>query len=81
VDFLDGDGMRDQLRKDAVIPVGKKLDTLKLQLNQMLNRPIGKHIVLKTTVTSLKMQEAFVTDYGIEGQVAMDGDASVNVTW
>jgi hypothetical protein len=80
-DFIDGAGMRDQLRKDAVIPVGKNLDKLKQELNQMLNRPIGKHIVLKTTVTSLKMQEVFVTDYGIEGQVAMDGDASVNVAW
>ncbi|HXL74018.1 MAG TPA: DUF4403 family protein [bacterium] len=81
VDFIDGTGMRDQLRKDAVIPVGKNLTMLKLQLDQILNRPIGKHIVLKTTITSLKMQEAFVTDYGIEGRVAMDGDASVNVVW
>ena len=81
VDFIDGPGMRDQLRKDAVIPVGKQLEALKQQLTKMLNRPLGSHVVLKTTVTSLKMQEAFVSDYGIEGRVVLDGDASVDVIW
>lgn len=80
-EFIVGSGMREQLRKQAVIHVGKNLDELKQQLTKVLNRPLGGHARLKTTVTSLKMEEAFVTDYGIEARVAMDGDASVDVDW
>lgn len=79
--FIDGDGMKAQLRQEAVIPVGKNLNVLKGYLTQMLNRPLGGIAKLKTTVTSLKMEEAFVSDYGIEGRVALDGDATVNVNW
>lgn len=78
---FDGSAIRDALRKQAVIPIGKNLDQLKQELTKVLNRPLGGHARLKTTVTSLKMEEAFVTDYGIEGRVAMDGDASVDVDW
>ncbi len=47
----------------------------------MLNRHLGTFAQLKTTVTSLRMEEAFVSDYGIEGRVALDGDADVVVNW
>jgi hypothetical protein len=80
-DFIAGSGMREQLRQQAVIPVGKKLDDLKVQLTQLLNRPLGRFARLRTTVTSLKMEEAFVSDYGLEGRVALDGDAAVDVSW
>lgn len=79
--FIDGDGMKEQLREQAVIPVGKNMDQLKGYLTQMLNRPLGNFARLKTTVTSLRMEEAFVSDYGIEGRVALDGDAEVEVNW
>jgi hypothetical protein len=79
--FIDGDGMKEQLRQKAVIPVGKNLDELKGYLTKMLNRPLGGFARLKTTVTSLRMEEAFVSDYGIEGRVALDGDADVVVNW
>ena len=80
-EFFDGSGMKKQLRQQAVIPVGKSLDQLKQDLTQLLNRPLGHFARLKTDVKSLRMEEAFVSDYGIEGRVALDGDASVEVDW
>jgi hypothetical protein len=79
--FIDGDGMKAQLRQKAVISVGKNLDVLKSYLVKMLNRPLGRFASLKTTITSFRMEEAFVSDYGIEGRVVLDGDADVNVNW
>jgi hypothetical protein len=80
-DFIAGSGMREQLRKQAVIPVGKSLADLREKLTPILNRPLGKFARLHTTITSLKMEEAFVSDYGLEGRVALDGDAAVDVNW
>jgi hypothetical protein len=80
-EFISGSGMKEELRKRAVIPVGKKLDDLKIKLNQLLNRPLGHFAKLHTTITSLKMEEAFVSDYGLEGRIALDGDAAVDVNW
>jgi hypothetical protein len=80
VDFLDGDGMKAALRKNAVIPVGKDLEALRVKLDKMLNRRLGPHVALKINVTSMKMQEAFVSDYGIEGRVAIDGDGAVDLS-
>jgi len=80
VDFLDSDGIRKALRKNAVIPVGKDLAALRKQLDKMLNRKLGPHVTLKINVTSMKMQEAFVSDYGIEGRVAIDGDGAVDLS-
>ena len=80
-EFVDGSGIRAALRQKAVIPVGKNLEELKEKLAKLLNRPLGGHAHLKTDVTSLKMEEAFITDYGIEARVALDGDASVDVDW
>jgi hypothetical protein len=79
--FVDGGGMRDQLREKAVIPVGKDMDKLKELMVKMLNRPLGKFARLRTDVTSLRLEEAFVSDYGIESRVALDGDATVDVDW
>jgi hypothetical protein len=79
--FVDGGGMRDQLRQQAVIPVGKNLEKLKGYMTKMLNRPLGRLASLKTTVTSFRMEEALVSDYGIEGRVSLDGDAVVEVNW
>ena len=80
-EFVVGSGMKEQLRKEAVINVGKDLEKLKEQMTKVLNRPLGGHARLKTTINSLKMVDAYITDYGIEGRVAMDGDASVDVDW
>ncbi|HJT24390.1 MAG TPA: DUF4403 family protein [bacterium] len=80
-EFVVGSGMKEQLRKEAVIDVGKDMEKLKQQMTKVLNRPLGSHARLKTTITSLKMEDAYITDYGIEGRVAMDGDASVDVDW
>ncbi len=79
--FIAGSGIREELRKKAVIPVGKNLGELKTQLTQMLNRPLGRFARLRTKVTSLKMVEAFVSDYGLEGRIALDGDAAVDLNW
>jgi hypothetical protein len=79
--FIDGDGMKEQLRQAAVIPVGKNMEELKEYMMKMLNRPLGQYASLKTTVDSFKMEEAFVSDYGIEGRVSLDGDAVVDVNW
>lgn len=78
---LDAGGIRDELRKHAVIPIGDDLDKLRAELNKMMNRPLGPHVILKTTISTLKMQEAYVSDYGIEGRVAIGGDAAVNLVW
>jgi hypothetical protein len=64
-----------------VIPVGKKLDETKLYLDKALNRPLGGLARLRTTVNTLKLEEAFVSDYGIEGRVDLDGDSKVEVNW
>lgn len=80
-DFIAGSGMREQLRQQAAIPVGPKLDKLKAEVTALLNRPLGGFARLKTTVDSLRMEEAFVSDYGIEGRVSMDGNAMVEANW
>lgn len=80
-EFIAGSGMREQLRKQAVIPVGKNLDNLKGKLTHLLNRPLGHYAKLRTTITSMKMEEAFVSDYGLEGRVSLDGDAAVDLNW
>jgi len=80
-EMFDRDGIRQTLREKAVIPVGANLDKLKEDLTKLLNRPLGHFARLKTTVDSLTMEEAFVSDYGIEGRVALDGDAAVVVNW
>jgi hypothetical protein len=78
-EFIEGAGMKEELRKRAVVPIGKKLEELKAQLTKLLNRPLGHFAALHTTITSLKMEEAFVSDYGLEGRVALDGDAAVDL--
>jgi len=78
-EFVAGSGIREELRKKAVVPVGKSLDDLQQQLTKLLNRPLGRFARLHTTITSLKMEEAFVSDYGLEGRVALDGDAAVDL--
>lgn len=80
-DFIMGSGMREKLRKEAIIPVGKDLDKLKMEMTKVLNRPLGHFAKLNTQITSLKMTEAFISDYGIEGRVVMDGDTQVDVNW
>lgn len=78
---FEGSSIRDHLREKAVVPVGKQLDNLKVKMTELLNRPIGSHARLHTTVTGLKLKEAYVSDDGLEARVAMDGDASVDVDW
>jgi hypothetical protein len=78
-EFIAGSGIREELRKRAVVPVGKSLDDLKIQLTKILNRPLGHFASLHTTISSLKMEEAFVSDYGLEGRVALDGDAAIDL--
>jgi hypothetical protein len=80
VDFLDGNGIKAALRKNAVIPVGKDLNTLRKQLDKMLNRKLAPHVALRINVTSMKLQEAYVSSYGIEGRVAIDGDGAVDLS-
>ncbi|HTA75923.1 MAG TPA: DUF4403 family protein [bacterium] len=80
VDFLDGDGIKAALRKNAVIPVGKDLNTLRKQLDKMLNRKLNPHMALKINITSMKLTEAYVSSYGIEGRVAIDGDGAVDLS-
>ncbi len=77
--FIAGSGIRDALREKAVVPVGKSLDKLQEELTKLLNRPLGHFAMLRTTITSLKMEEAFVSDIGLEGRVALDGDARVEL--
>ncbi len=79
--FVMGSGMKEQLRKEAVINVGKDLDLLKKEMAKVLNRPLGGHARLKTNITSLKMEDAFISDKGIEGRVTLNGDATVDVDW
>jgi hypothetical protein len=76
---LDAGGIRDELRKHAVIPIGADLDKLRAELNKNLNRKIGPHLALKMDVTQLQMQEAYVSNYGIEGRVTVDGVAAVDL--
>jgi len=76
---LDAGGIRDELRQHAVIPIGADLDKLRAELNKNLNRKIGPHLALKMDVTQLQMQEAYVSSYGIEGRVAVDGVAAVDL--
>jgi hypothetical protein len=78
---LDAGGIRDELRKHAAIPIGADLDKLRTELNKLMNRPLGPHVILKTTISTLKMKEAYVSAYGIEGRVTINGDAAVNLVW
>jgi hypothetical protein len=78
---LDAGGIRDALRKHASIPIGEDLDKLRVELNKLMNRKLGPHVILKTDITKLQMKEAYVSSYGIEGRVAIDGAAAVNLVW
>ena len=73
--------MRRELRRQARIPVGPKLDQIKDRINEVLNRQLDPNVKLTTKVTSLKVLEAFATNEGLESRLAMDGDALLNVSW
>jgi hypothetical protein len=79
--WLSEKEMRDQLRKMAKVPVGRKMDELKKRMGEVLNTPLGPHANLTTRVDSFEVREAFVSDIGIEGHVTLDGDATLNVQW
>lgn len=80
-EWFSKDEIRTQLKKQAKIPVGRKMDELKKRMSDVLNTPIGPHATLTTRVDSFEVREAFVSDQGIEGHVTLDGDASLNVKW
>jgi len=73
--------MRDQLRKQAKVPLGPKLDEVKKRMDEVFNRPLGPHTELTAKVDSLKVVDAFTDDKGFVAQVSLDGQATLHVTW
>jgi hypothetical protein len=67
------------LRAKAHIPIGSKMDQIKERMNVVLNRPVGKHSRLETSVDSFRMLGAFVDRDGIEAQVSLDGTAQLHL--
>lgn len=80
-DFVVGSNMTTQIRRQAVIRIGKKLKDLKQRLSDILNRPLGKNVRLETKLQSLKMEDVFVSGNGLEGRVVLEGRTIVKVDW
>lgn len=71
--------IRNALRKKAHIPVGGKLEQLRERMNVVLNRPVGEHAKIETSITSFRILEAFVNKDGIQAQMSLDGTAQLHL--
>ncbi|HET9869884.1 MAG TPA: DUF4403 family protein, partial [bacterium] len=80
-DWIFKSDFKDQLRKIAVLPVGKKLDLIKEKVDRALNRPLGPFARLRTQVTSFRVLDGFADNEGIEVRVAIQGNAALEVIW
>jgi hypothetical protein len=67
------------LKKKAYIPLGKRLIELKGRMNEVLNRPLGKHDRLETHVETFRILDAFVDQEGIKAQMSLDGTAQLDI--
>ncbi len=80
-DWLFKSDFRNQLRKVVKIPVGPKMDMLKVRMDLVLNRPIGQFTRLSTQVNKFKVLDGFADNEGIEVRFQVQGNAVLQVTW
>jgi len=80
-DWILKSDIRKELRRKARIPVGPKLDFLKSRMDVVLNRSLNPYTSVSTQVKTFTILNSFADKQGIQAQVALDGDAQLNVTW
>ena len=80
-DMLFKNDFRNQLRKMAKLPIGPKMDELKMKINLALNKPLGRFARLSAKVTSFKVLDGLADNEGIVVRVSIKGAAALEVTW
>ena len=73
--------LTERLRADVKLPIGDKLDTLKSNLSNSLNRPIGDNATLRGKVDRLALDRIFVGNNVIMVRILLDGEAELIVDW
>jgi hypothetical protein len=80
-DWILKSDFKDQLRRVAKFPIGKKMNLLKAKINKSLNRPFGRHTRLNTQVSSFDVLDAYADNEGIEILVSIKGTSTLEVNW
>ena len=80
-DWLFKSDFKNQLRQVTALPIGNKIDLLKEKINKSLNRSLHPSVRLSTQVNSLKILDGFADNEGIEVRGAIQGTATLEVTW
>ena len=73
--------IRDELRREAKIPVGAKLDWLRGRVDLALNRPLGRFARLRTSTTSLQVHDALADAEGIVIRCSIQGSSTLDLVW
>lgn len=73
--------LTEQLRVRVKFRLGDKLDSLKENLSAGLNRSLGSRARLTGQVDSLRVEKVFIAPNSLNGRVALDGTAALNVSW
>ncbi|MFN0139631.1 MAG: DUF4403 family protein [Pyrinomonadaceae bacterium] len=71
----------EQLRANVRIPLGGKLDDLKVALSAGLNRQLGSNAQMTGRVDSLVVNSVFIGSTGINARATADGRAGISVNW
>jgi len=80
-DLMFKGDFRKQLRKIARLPIGPKMDELKMKVDLALNRPLGPFVRLRANVISFKVLDGLAENEGILIRVSIHGTAALDVTW
>jgi hypothetical protein len=80
-DWLFKSDFKNQLRQIAKLPIGPKMDEMKVKMDLALNRPLGRFIRLSATVTTFKVLDGLADNEGIVARVWIKGTPALDVTW
>jgi hypothetical protein len=71
----------DYLRSHVKFSIGNKIDQIRNDLTNALNRPIGQAAKLQGTVEKLELSGLYVRDNGILARTDLGGTARLDVIW
>ena len=80
-DFILKSGFKNELRRVAIIPVGSKLDKLKLKMLRHLNKPLGHNAHITTQINSFEVLDGYADNEGLEVRATLMGAATLEYTW
>lgn len=79
-DWLLHDQLRDRMRAAARFPVGERMENLHRQVNEALDRPLGRTAALRGRIDDWQPRGILVTRTGIATVGEASGQVQVNVT-